>query len=167
MFAAINRKNMIRRAESRDLPAVNHLLEEVLSVHHEGRPDLFAAAGKKYSDEDLLSLFANPETPVFVYEREGSVLGYAFCEIRHLSSSGGSLMPITTLYIDDLCVDVSARGQHIGSALYAFVKAFAREQGCHNITLHVWECNASARAFYDSLGLHPQYTSMEEVLRYE
>ena len=151
----------IRNACPSDLEAVNKLLQEVLTVHHDGRPDLFRERGKKYTDEQLLAIFADPDTPVFVYEREGVVLGYVFCALQH--SDSGSLQPLTTLYIDDLCVNEKARGQHIGKALFAYVKQFARENGCYNITLHVWECNPGARAFYDSLGMVPQYTSMEMI----
>lgn len=153
---------MIRLAQTRDLEAVNSLLRQVLKVHHQGRPDLFRAEGKKYTDDDLMAIFDNPLTPVFVYEEEGAVLGYAFCALVHQDS--GSLMPITTLYIDDLCVDARARGRHIGKALFEYVKAYAKENGCHNITLHVWECNPSAKAFYQALGLTPQYTSMELIV---
>ena len=153
---------MIRKAEPRDLEAVNRLLGQVLRVHHAGRPDLFRPQGKKYTDQELLALFANPRKPVFVYEEDGRVLGYAFCALQHQES--GSLMPLTTLYLDDLCVDETARGRHIGTALFHHVKAFARQNGCHNLTLHVWECNPSARAFYSSLGLTPQYTSLECLL---
>ena len=35
----------IRKALPQDLPAVNRLLEQVLAVHHAGRPDLFNARG--------------------------------------------------------------------------------------------------------------------------
>jgi len=153
---------MIRKAENHDLEAVNSLLRQVLMVHHTGRPDLFRAVGKKYTDEQLLAIFSNPDTPVFVYEEEGTVLGYAFCALQHQES--GSLQPLTTLYIDDICVDEQARGKHIGSALFEHVKAFAKKNGCHNITLHVWECNPGALAFYQSLGMKPQYTSMEMLM---
>lgn len=149
----------IRKATARDLDAVNALLREVLAVHHAGRPDLFRPSGKKYSDGELLALFADPGTPVFVYESEGKVLGYVFCALQRQGS--GSLKPLTTLYIDDLCVDPGQRGRQIGRKLFEHAKAFAREHGCHNITLHVWECNPGARAFYEALGLKPQYTSME------
>ena len=152
---------IIRLAEPRDLEAVNTLLRQVLKVHHDARPDLFREEGKKYTDEELLGIFADPETPVFVYESDGVVLGYVFCAFRHPSS--GSLKTITTLYVDDLCVDGKARGRHIGKALFNHVKEYARQQGCHNITLHVWECNPGARAFYESLGMTPQYTSMELI----
>ncbi len=152
----------IRKAEPRDLEAVGNLLRQVLRVHHDGRPDLFNEVGKKYTDEELLAIFSSPETPVFVYDKDGAVLGYIFCELRHESS--GSLRTLDTLYIDDLCVDEKVRGQHIGKALFEYAKEFAREKGCYNITLHVWECNPGAKAFYASLGMSPQYTSMEMIL---
>ena len=158
---AIMAESIIRPAEPRDLDAVNDLLQQVLNVHHNGRPDLFREIGKKYTDEELLDIFANPETPVFVFDKDGSVLGYAFCALQHQSS--GSLQSLTTLYVDDLCVDAKARGQHIGKALFDHVKAYARKKGCHNITLHVWECNPGARTFYAAMGLTPQYTSMELI----
>ena len=79
-------KYIIRPAEPRDLEAVNTLLGQVLAVHHAARPDLFRPSGKKYTDEELLAIFDNPDTPVFVYEREGAVLGYAFCVLRHQES---------------------------------------------------------------------------------
>ncbi len=151
----------IRKACPGDLEAVNHLLQQVLSVHHEGRPDLFNESGKKYTDEELLRIFSNPRTPVFVYEKEGTVLGYAFCAFQKEGS--GSLRPLTTLYIDDICVHEKARHQHVGKALFEYVKVFAREKGCYNITLHVWECNPGARTFYEAMGMKPQYTSMEMI----
>ena len=157
---------MIRRAEAGDLAAVNGLLEQVLAVHHKGRPDLFRAVGKKYTDAELLAIFADPRTPVFVYDDETEgVLGYAFC-IEQAQCSG-SLMPLRTLYVDDLCVDEKARGRHIGRALFEHVKAYAREGGFYNITLHVWACNPGARAFYERLGMEPQYASMELICRRE
>ena len=153
----------IRLATAADLPAVNELLRQVLALHHDGRPDLFNASGKKYSDAELLQIFGNPDTPVFVYDAGGTVLGYAFCEIRH--TSGGSLRPFKTLYVDDLCVREESRGMHIGKALFGYVKTFAEEQGCYNITLHVWECNPGARTFYEAMGMAPQYTSMELIVK--
>ncbi|MBO4465105.1 MAG: GNAT family N-acetyltransferase [Bacteroidales bacterium] len=153
---------MIRIANSGDLEAINDLLGQVLRVHHEGRPDLFRSQGKKYTDQEILDIFENPDSPVFVYEEDGKVLGYAFCSLEFANS--GSLKPVKTLYLDDLCVDASARGRHIGTKLFEFVKAYAAEQGCYNLTLHVWSCNPSAQAFYEALGMQVQYQSMEIIL---
>ena len=33
------------------------------------------------------------------------------------------------MYIDDLCVDETLRGQHVGKQLYDYVLAFAKENG--------------------------------------
>lgn len=153
--------SLIRKAVPGDIQTVNRLLEQVLAVHHKGRPDLFKAEGKKYTDHELLEIFANPCTPVFVFEDEGQVLGYAFCS--HQSQESGSLMPIRTLYVDDICVDESARGKHVGKALFQYVRDYARSEGFYNITLHVWECNPAAKAFYQSMGMSAQYTSMELI----
>ena len=150
---------VIRKAVAGDLQVVGNLLKDVLRIHNAGRPDLFRPSGKKYSDEALLAIFADPQTPVFVYDLDGAVLGYAFCAFQRQEAD--NLMPVTTLYVDDICVDPAARGQGVGRALFNYVKAFAKEKGCHNITLHVWECNPGAKAFYEALGMVPQYTSME------
>ncbi len=153
----------IRLVQNKDLEAVNRLLGQVLLVHHQARPDLFRESGKKYSDKELLAIFADERTPVFVYEEGGDVLAYAFCAL--LESHGGALNPFTTLYVDDLCVDEKARGRHIGRALFDYVKSFARERGCYNLTLRVWEGNEGAMAFYRAEGMNVQCTTMEVLLK--
>lgn len=153
---------IIRSAETSDLEAVNRLLQEVLRVHHELRPDLFRPIGKKYTDKELTAIFANPETPVFVYEDSGEVQGYMFCQLQR--SNPGSMNPCLTLYIDDLCIDPAHRRKGIAKALYDRALDFAREKGCHNVTLHVWEGNDSALSFYKRLGMKTQYTCLESVL---
>ena len=40
----------IRRAKIGDLEGINKLLLQVLMVHHNGRPDIFKANAKKYTD---------------------------------------------------------------------------------------------------------------------
>ena len=152
----------IRKAEPQDIAAVNKLLGQVLALHHAGRPDLFKVEGKKYTDEELLAIFANPDTPVFVYDEDGTVLGYAFCIAK--TPNHHSMNPIKTLYVDDICVDENARGKHVGKTLFDYVKAYAEDNGFYNITLHVWECNQGAKTFYEALGMKPQYTSMEMVI---
>lgn len=152
----------IRKAENRDIPRIIELLYQVCRVHADKRPDLFKAGAKKYDERDLAEIIADAERPVFVAESGGEVLGYAFCILqRH---EGGSYTPHKTLYIDDLCVDKRSRGQHVGTALYNHVLQFAREIGCYNVTLNVWECNESARKFYEKCGLSIQKYGMEQIL---
>lgn len=155
----------IRRAEQKDMNGINNLLNQVLMVHHKGRPDLFKANVKKYTDEELALIIEDDSKPIFVgVDEEDNVLGYAFCIFQqHINNN--ILTDIKTLYIDDLCVDEKMRGMHIGKQLYDYVVAFAGEQGCYNLTLNVWSCNESAMKFYESCGLVPQKVGMETILR--
>lgn len=157
----------IRRAREKDLPGLGRLLDQVLTVHARGRPDIFRAGTRKYTDDELRELLADDARPVFVAVREGApdgeILGYAFCVMQDYAGSN-NLQPIRTLYIDDLCVDEDARGHHVGTALYQRVVSYARAQGCHNLTLNVWACNPSARRFYEAMGMSPQKTCLERVL---
>ena len=154
----------IRRARIADIDGINRLLYQVLGVHHAGRPDLFKKNVKKYTDDELIAIIGDDDRPVFcaLDERE-DLLGYAFCIFQQHKNSN-ILTDIKTLYIDDLCVDESARGRHIGKSLYEYVLAFARESGCYNVTLNVWTCNEGAMRFYEKMGLTPQKIGMETIL---
>lgn len=154
----------IRRAKTTDMGGINKLLEQVLMVHHNGRPDLFKSGAKKYTDEELELIIADDKKPIFVaVDDEEHVMGYAFCLFQqHLNNN--ILTDIKTLYIDDLCVDESLRGMHIGRQLYDYALNFAKEQRCYNLTLNVWSCNESAMKFYEKCGLVPQKVGMEKIL---
>lgn len=154
----------IRHAENRDIPALGNLLSQVLEVHHTGRPDVFKGGARKYTDEELVNILKDETTPVFVAEDgSGDVLGYAFCIFRQ-HEDHNILTDVKTLYIDDLCVDETARGTGVGRALYEHVRAFAKASGCYNITLNVWAFNENAKRFYERLGLLPQSIHMETIL---
>ena len=154
----------IRRARECDMKDISRLLVQVNMVHHQGRPDLFRAGKKKYTDEQLRELIHDDSRPIFVaVDDQERVLGYAFCIFQqHLDDN--ILTDIRTLYIDDLCVDETIRGQHIGKSLYEAVLAFARESGCYNVTLNVWTLNEGAMKFYEKCGLKPQKVGMETIL---
>jgi len=145
-----------------DIPRLIDLLHQVDMVHHRIRPDLFKPYTTKYSEQELETLLSDDSKPIFVYDDNG-VQGYAFCQISEVKGDR-LLCDRKTLYIDDICVDEAARGKHIGSTLFAFVRDFAKSTGCHNITLNVWEGNDAAKHFYQTMGMQPQKTGMEIVL---
>lgn len=154
----------IRRAQEKDMDGINRLLRQVLMVHHNGRPDLFKANAKKYTDGELRGIIRDERKPIFVaVDENGGVLGYAFCAaIQHLDDN--ILTDIKTLYIDDLCVEENHRGQHIGKRLYEYVIDYARREQYYNVTLNVWSCNPGALKFYEKCGLAPQKVGMEKIL---
>ncbi len=155
---------MIRKAKQKDIPTIIDLLIQVNMVHHNNRPDIFNGPATKYDKEELIVMMEDANTPIFVYtNEEDQVLGYAFCIfIQHKDDA--ILTDIKSLYIDDLCVDKDARGQHIGQKLYDYVVEYAKEKECYNVTLNVWAKNQSAIDFYKRMGLEPQKIGMEKIL---
>lgn len=152
----------IRRATFEDIPRITDLLLQVHRVHSEKRPDIFRRGSKKYTEDELREIIADDERPIFTAAIDGRVEGYAFCVFQRHEDN--SLEKFTTLYIDDLCVDENHRHEHIGTALYKYVLEFAKESGCYNVTLNVWECNESALKFYNRMGLSVMKTTMEQIL---
>ena len=71
---------IIRRAQEKDIPQLDKLLFQVNKVHSDGRPDLFKAGAKKYTDDELKKILEDDNTPVFAADDgSGNILGYAFC----------------------------------------------------------------------------------------
>ena len=153
----------IRRAEEKDIPGLAKLLRQVLEIHHAGRPDLFRGGVRKYTDSQLAQILSDDKRPVFAAFSDGKLAGYAFCVMKE-SVGDNILTDMKSLYIDDLCVDEAERGKHIGKALYDHVIAFAKKEGCYNVTLNVWTCNEGAMKFYESMNMSPQKICMETIL---
>jgi ribosomal protein S18 acetylase RimI-like enzyme len=153
----------LRMACEDDIPQIDNLLYQVHKVHSDGRPDLFQAGKKKYTDDELRVIIHDESKPIIVAEDNGRILGYAFCVMQD-HTADLSLTHIKTLYIDDLCVDENVRGQHVGRTIYEHVLSYAKEKGCYNVTLNVWECNEGARKFYEKCGLKVLKTGMETIL---
>ena len=154
---------VIRLAEIRDIPGMIQLLYQVGGVHHDIRPDIFRSGAIKYTPEDLENLLKEADKPIFVYDEDGFVAGYCFCQIREYSGST-VLTDRKELYIDDLCVDRNCRGQRIGSLLCDHATAYAKEIGCTFLTLNVWTGNDSAMRFYENAGMSPRSITMEKKL---
>lgn len=153
----------VRRAAAADVAGVHELLSQVLEVHAAGRPDLFKTGTRKYTDDELLAIFADDSRPVFVAVDGDEVVGHAFCVVEDFRPQN-NFQDIVTLYIDDICVDEKHRGQHVATTLYQHVVAYARELGCYNVTLNVWSLNPGAQAFYEAMGMKPYKIGMETIL---
>ena len=154
----------IRLAQEKDIPKIENLLEQILLIHHEGRPDIFKATGKKYTAKELTEMLNDSNKPIFVATDENdNVIGYIFCIFKQ-QTNHNVLTDIKTLFIDDLCVDESTRGQNIGKKLYDFALDFAKKESCYNLTLDAWADNAGAVRFYERLGMKVQKYIFEEIL---
>ena len=151
----------IRKAAKKDTDRVMQLLSEVNDLHADIRPDLFIHGRQKYTEEQLNGIFEDSNTPVFIAADENDeAVGYAFCVFK-LPAFTTNMTDVTTLYIDDLCVDKNRQGQHIGKELFSYCVDFAGKNSCYAVTLNVWEGNDNAKHFYEKMGMTVRETMME------
>lgn len=153
----------IRFAQAKDVTGILQLLKQVGGVHHQGRPDIFRTGAQKYGASQVLAMLESPKTPIFVAVEEEKVLGYGFCQVK-IYENDPVIADHTEIYIDDLCVDESCRGQGLGKKIYEEILRYAKMRRAYNVTLNVWCCNENAKAFYEKLGLKPQKIGMETIL---
>ena len=150
---------LIRRANIADIPHILRLLVQVCNVHQDIRPDIFKRDRVKYTESDLAALLPDDSRPVWCAVEGDDFLGYCFCQwIEYRDSSVST--DRKELYIDDLCVEETARGRGVATSLFRHVKEASRTEGADFITLNVWEGN-SARDFYEKMGLTPRKTTLE------
>ena len=154
----------IRRAENKDISRLTELLQQVLELHAKIRPDVFIPGTAKYTQDELEGIIKDDMSPIYVaVSDDDTVLGYAFCQIKEQPFSN-NMVHFKSMFIDDLCVDKSRRGQHVGEALFEYVKERARELGCYEVTLNVWAGNESAEHFYEKMGMKTKERQMEYIL---
>ena len=155
---------VIRRAEKKDIPRIMELLSQVLELHAKIRPDIFISGTTKYAAEEVADIIKSDETPVYIAADENdSVMGYAFCVLKK-QPFANNMVPFTSFFINDLCVDEVYRGRHIGEALFEFVLSEAKNRGCYEVTLNVWEGNDPAMRFYDKMGMKTKEKQLEYIL---
>ena len=152
----------VRPAKKEDHPAVERLLRQIAQLHANLLPEIFRPASQKYDAQQFAAMLGDPNAPILVAQDEhGEVLGYAILQVKIVGENYPVLLPRTFLYLDDLCVDVDARGQGIGSLLMQGVRELAKSRGIEKIELNVWECNEGAMRFYERLGFTTQRRGLE------
>ena len=154
----------IRRAEKKDIPQIIELLGQVLQIHADIRPDIFIPETTKYTNDELEQMIKDEMKPIYVAVNENDMcVGYAFCQLKEQPFSN-NMVQFKSLFIDDLCVDKSTRGQHIGEQFFEYVKSEAKRMGCYEVTLNVWAGNTSAEKFYEKMGLKTKERQLEYIL---
>lgn len=155
---------MIRQAAQADIFRISELLQQILKIHANGRPDIFKNNTQKYSAEEIKAILGDADRPIYVYEKEdGTIAGYVFCVYQRTQQTN-TLQQRTSLYIDDLCVDEAERGKGIGSALLSYVIEKGKKEKMDSVSLNVWHMNEQALSFYRKCGMKPLKTTMEYLL---
>ncbi len=153
----------IRKACESDADALVTLLAQVGRTHSEGRPDIYCSPLSKHTNESAKKLIADRSGGVIVAETNGKVCGELIYKIFERGCDG-FLKARKWLYIDDLCVDESARGKGVASALISEAESIARRENCGSVELNCWAFNKTAAKVYEKAGFTPQKTEYEKIL---
>ena len=155
----------IRKASTKDIPRIKELLQQVLEIHANIRPDIFIPGTTKYTEKELEDILSDENRPIYVATSgEDTCIGYAFCILKNQPFSN-NMVPFKSLFIDDLCVDQNVRGPHIGETLIEYVKEEAKKMGCYEVTLNVWAGNTLAEKFYEKMGFQTKERQLEYILK--
>ena len=150
----------VRFAKETDLTRVNELRKQVNDLHVKGKPEIFKPGFPKELSDHVYTIFHDPDQRIAVAEQDGAILGFAV--LNHIVRPETPFMKVRDfLAIDEFCVDEAHRRQGVGTALIAFVRAYAKEQGYDRVELNMWEFNAGALAFYESVGFTTYRRYME------
>ena len=95
-------------------------------------------------------------------EVDDKIVGFAIVQIRQPTYKVQA--PRTYAYFENIVVDTNYRRRGIGTAVYQEGVKRAKEQGATSAELKVWNFNAGALKFYQSLGMSVQSLTMEKAL---
>ena len=154
----------IKEACEKNINDIIELLKEANKYHSNLRPDLFNGKNPKYNYNDLLNIIHNPNMKIYVCIINDKAIGHIFMILNN-HKNDVVLNDFKTLYIDDLFIKDDYRGKGIGHILFDKALEFAKENECYNITLSVWAGNNKSEEFYKNLGMNPQKTYMEYIIK--
>lgn len=152
----------IRYAEQQDASSVLSLMEEVHSLHHQNRPDMYKPFDQSSAAVHYRLSVDDPAHIYLLAEEDGQPLGYAHILIRERKGSV-TMTDRCSFLIEEICVQAAHRRKGIGRALLTEIQRLADIKGAAEIVLCVWAFNEDALAFYQKAGFRLQ-SSMLELL---
>lgn len=148
---------MLELARESDWEAVRRLSVQIHDLHAAWRPDLYYHSDEPYPKEKFLEDIRN--RMVYVAKLGGSSLGYVILSL--MSKGGPGAVQYKAMRLDTICVEETARGQGIGKAMIADVRALSLAFGCREVILGVHPENDSAVGFYQKCGFTIRTINMQ------
>lgn len=134
----------IRPARREDCSRLLELVRELAAF--EQAPDAVTVSPAHFEDAGF---GPSPVWQAVVAEDSGIIVGFALWYIRFSTWTG------CRLYLEDIVVTASRRGEGIGRRLFEAALAEAQRRGYVGMTWQMLEWNEAARGFYDRFG--PRY----------
>ena len=153
----------IRFAEYEELDRVNELRRQVNELHVEGKPEIFKPGFPDELRDFIHVIFRDPLKKIVVCESGGEICGFAVLSRIEKPETPFKLARVY-LDIDEFGVDEAHRRQGIASAMVAFIRDYAKQEGFDWIELNMWEFNQDALKFYEAVGFSTYRRYMEMKL---
>lgn len=153
---------IIRKAEAKDLPAINELFSELDSDAIKNQPEHFQKSER--TKEYLMEIIDDYNSDFLLAAFDNEVVGFSLLferEIRGISL----LIPCKYAYIQDFIVKKEYRDQGIGTMLFNSSKVWAKEHGMEYLRLSVFPVNDKGIQFYKRNGMSEQMLTMECTLK--
>ena len=148
---------MLQLARESDWEEIKRLSVQIHDLHVQWRPDIFYHSEEPYPKEAFLKNIH--ERMVYVYKADDTVLGYVVLCL--MSKGGPGVMEKKLLRLESICVDEAARGEGIGTAMVAGVRALAKAFGCDGVLLGMHPENEQALQFYQKCGFTIRTINLE------
>lgn len=132
----------IEAAISADIPALNELLADLFSQEQEFMPDSDAQS------RGLLMIINNPAAGVILIARKNEKIVGMVNILFTISTALGSRVAL----LEDMIIELTSRGENIGTQLLTEAISLARSRGCKRITLLTDGSNRLAQQFYAKQG---------------
>jgi len=153
---------MIRPARLEDYDGACQLMDALDAFHRERLPWLFKApSGHPRSEAYFTDLLSGEDSAVFVADA-GHVVGIAVGVMRAAPEFPVFIQQRWAV-LDGLVVDPAWRRRGIGKLLVRSVEAWATQSGAPWVEVNVYEVNADARQFYETLGYLPSSTKLRKA----
>lgn len=155
---------VIRNLKIEDFDNVNDLFMQLHNSEMEQRPDLFRKIEKPTTSKawDFEASLSDNSKIMIGAEVDDKIVGFAIIQIRQSAYKVQATR--TYAYFENIVVDNSYRRTGIGTAVYQEGIKRAKERGATSAELKVWNFNAEAISFYQSLGMSVQSLTMEKEL---
>jgi len=123
----------------------------VLTEHHASVDPLFAL--RPDADAEIRRLLAailrDPDAAIFVYERDGALLG--FCTVR-IDRAPPIQVEVQRAEITDLMVCANQRRRGLGRALVERALSWVKERGVERCEVRVASRNSEGQRFWKAVG---------------
>lgn len=148
---------MIRLGTAEDYDCAESMMKEVQKLHIDWRPDIYKPSDPVLSFSEFEQLIESKR--LLVAEVNHAVVGLMTFAYRHIESDKQVTRDV--LFISDLVVKESCRGQGIGSQMLQYMKEKAQKEHMDGLEMQVNARNTQARKMYEKNGFTEKSINME------